>query len=288
MRHTTRLIALTATGGLAIAFAGVGAGTAHAASSGRDVVNATPTWTSHALKRGAVAAGQQHTFSIVLNMRNEAGAEALANAVSDPSSPSYGKYVTAAKWRSEFAPTNQQVSQVSGWLRSQGIKVLSTPANHRYLQVMATTSEINSAFHTTMSTYSLDGAAQTAPNSTLTVPQSISSLVAGVVGLDSTQKATPTSTTGVTSTAQLRTGSSTVAPAKATSDTTLPGPPAAFVNAGPCSAYYGQKKASTLPKLVQNPMSYAVCGYKPAQIRGAYGVDSELQQGYDGRGVTVA
>lgn len=37
-----------------------------------------------------------------------------------------------------------------------------------------------------------------------------------------------------------------------------------------------------------NPLTYVPCGYKPAQLRGAYGLDVTQKQGYDGRGTTVA
>src|SRR5258708_36837787 len=48
-------------------------------------------------------------------------------------------------------------------------------------------------------------------------------------------------------------------------------PPAAFVSAQPCSAYWGEKQAVGFT----NPygagtLPYAPCGYTPAQIKGAY------------------
>ena len=283
-------------GGSAIIALAAGSQTvAHAATGGGDegrhVVAAKPSWTSHAIRTGTVSATSKHEFKVVLNLRNADAAEALATAVSTPGSAQYGKYISPSTFRHRFAPTAGQVKTVTAWLKKQGITVQSSPANHRYLAVQGSTKAINSAFSANLSTYKVDGAKATAPSSSLSVPQAVSSLVAGVTGLDSTAVATPSSTTGADSTSALRTRSSVKAATASTSTAStksLPGPPDVFKNAGPCSKYYGQKSASSLPKLVKNTMSYAVCGYKPAQLRSAYGVDTQLANGIDGRGVTVA
>ncbi len=31
-----------------------------------------------------------------------------------------------------------------------------------------------------------------------------------------------------------------------------------------------------MPQILPHPLTYAPCGYKPAQVRGAYGVDAAL------------
>ena len=52
------------------------------------------------------------------------------------------------------------------------------------------------------------------------------------------------------------------------------GAPDAFVNGLPCSAFYGQQYATSLPKFQGKTLPFAVCGYTPDQLRGAYGIDS--------------
>jgi subtilase family serine protease len=68
-------------------------------------------------------------------------------------------------------------------------------------------------------------------------------------------------------------------------DDTLPGPGAAFVNAGPFSSYYGQNVAKTLPKAYGQTLSYVVKGYNGHQLRAAYGATASRMTG---KGVTVA
>lgn len=44
----------------------------------------------------------------------------------------YGQYLSAAQWRSHFAPTDATAKTVSDWLASQGFTVTGPPANHRF------------------------------------------------------------------------------------------------------------------------------------------------------------
>jgi subtilase family serine protease len=84
----------------------------------------------------------------------------------------------------------------------------------------------------------------------------------------------------------------TSAPAPTSTSTTGPLIPQ------PCSDYYNQLRTTTLPPGFGNRLPYAVCGYTPAQLRSAYGVDGvngvdELGGSSDvgtgaGAGVTVA
>ncbi|PWJ24157.1 pro-kumamolisin-like protein [Branchiibius hedensis] len=272
---------------LAIAFAAPSVANA-AETGGRHVLNGKPAWAAQAARVGAVPASTGLNFKVVLNLRDEAGAEALATAVATPGNANYHKYVTAAQWRSRFAPTDAQVAQVTSWLKSQGLKIGQIPANHRYVTVSGSTAQVNKAFGASMSHFKYKGRTETAPSAALSVPTNIAGLVAGVSGLDSTLRAVPSTSTGNT-THSVSTDKAT-ASTKVTSDDTLPGPPDVFINSGPCSSYYGEKKATGLPTLpgVTNPMPYVVCGYKPGQIRSAYGEDRLLKAGYDGRGATVA
>src|SRR5207253_3958839 len=70
-------------------------------------------------------------------------------------------------------------------------------------------------------------------------------------------------------------------------------PPAAFVNAPPCSKYWGEKTVQNSPTpdgtvLPLSPDAFAPCGYAGVQLQGAYGLANAIASGTDGRGVTVA
>jgi len=71
-----------------------------------------------------------------------------------------------------------------------------------------------------------------------------------------------------------------------------PPPPAGFRNPQPCSAFWGQKTdtadSGQLYQPYTHPLPYDICGYKPAQMRGAYGLAGSVAKGNDGKGVTIA
>jgi subtilase family serine protease len=283
MRTLTKSQAgLAITGCLALTFASPGL--AQAGGNSRHVLGHKPAWTSHAHHVGKVAGSTQQQLTFVLNLRDEGGAESLAAAVSDPSSAQYGQYLSAAQWRAQFAPTDAQVTQLSSWLRSSGFHVTGTPANHRYITVTAAAATTEQALQTSLDSFVKDGRQVSAPSTDFSVPDSVASLVAGVGGLDTSLQMTPLHTTPDTTQQRAAAAAHTAG----AHDTALPPPDPVFRNARPCSAYYGEKLATGLPQLVPNPQPYAPCGYKPAQLRGAYGTAAAQAQGYDGRGATVA
>src|SRR5262249_37749228 len=64
-------------------------------------------------------------------------------------------------------------------------------------------------------------------------------------------------------------------------------PSPGFRNGHPCSAYWGEQIATTVPKAYGQYQAYAPCGYTPTQLRGAYDLGA-VRSGWDGAGVTVA
>ena len=80
--------------------------------------NSHPTWATSGNKIAATAAGSRIGFSVYLKMRDQAGAEAVAAAVSDPNGSAYGHYLSPAQVRSRFAATDGTVRAVRNWLSS--------------------------------------------------------------------------------------------------------------------------------------------------------------------------
>jgi subtilase family serine protease len=62
-------------------------------------------------------------------------------------------------------------------------------------------------------------------------------------------------------------------------------PSPVFVNGTPCSSYWAQQMATGAPPAFAAVQPYAPCGYTPAQLRGAYGVNTLTPTG---SGVSVA
>ncbi len=221
------------------------AGQPHGAA--RHAVSHTPAWTTVARKTTDVPTRQTVSAKVWLAPRDAAGLAALATAVSDPTSAQYHQFITADGYRARFAPTGSELAQVTSWLTGAGLHVTSVGADNHFVAVEGSAAAVQQAFGTRLAEFRVNGGTAQAPTSDVSVPTALSGQVLAVTGLDTLDhRAKP---------ADL-------------------GPPPGFVNGTPCSAYYGQKVASTLPAFDGRTQPYAVCGYTPAQLRGADGDSS--------------
>ncbi|MET9451903.1 S53 family peptidase [Streptomyces cinerochromogenes] len=231
---------------------------AHAADSpARDVLKGTkPLWATAKADKGATPDSAQVKARVYLAGKDAAGLAAYAKAVSDPSSPLYGKYLSAKKAQARFGATKAQVSAVTSWLKSAGLTV--TAVTPHYVAVSGDVSAAEKAFGTQLHNFAKGSKTYRAPAAAASVPAALKGAVLTVTGLDN-------------------------APHKANHDDQLPPPDAVFKNSGPFSSYYGSNIASTLPDAYGSKIPYAVKGYTGKQLRAAYGAGT-----YTGRGVRIA
>jgi subtilase family serine protease len=249
-------------------------------ANGRSALaGSVPPWAKASSLKGVANPADAVGFRVYLGLRNEAQAEALARAVSDPSSPSYGKYLTTGQFQNQFAPSQADVNTVKSWLQGQGFSIVDVPTNNHYVSAEGTVAQVDAAFGTTLNEYAVADQTLRAPVSDLTIPSSLSGTVAGVLGIDES--------------------SNLIVPQ--TKEPAAP-PAAGFRNAPPCSTYWDQNDTSTtpvsdptrgvsnvlLPNYAGASRPFAPCGYYGAQLQAAYGVRSSISAGVDGRGVTVA
>ena len=222
-----------------------------------------PSWAS-ASARVSTAPVTTGTVSarVYLAGQNPDGLTAYATAVSTPGNADYGHFLSAAQVQAEFGPTSAQVAAVKAWLSGAGLTVTSVNASvDGYIEVSGSVSDAAKAFGVTFQNFrGPDKHTDRAPAQTATAPASVGADVLGVSGLD-------------TATHQMKPGD------------TLPPPGPNYWVAGPCSQYYAQKIATDKPTAYGIHQPYNVCGYTPAQVRGAYGVSAS---GMTGKGQTVA
>src|SRR6266536_2298078 len=229
---------------------------------GRAIPHSKPSWLAHARDLGAAPASARVSARVYLAPNGGMAAlqdEALA--VSTPGNAEYGKFLTSQQYFERFGTRSATVAQVRQWLTGAGFRVVSVAAHNRYISVSGTATAAERAFGTKINRYRHDGLSVQAPSSQLTVPAALASSVLAVTGVDTTP--------------------SVVHPAQGTSPAP---PPAGFRNAPPCSAFYGEKSATTLPQFNGATLPYAPCGYVGSQFRSAYEVSTTLT----GAGVTVA
>ena len=266
-----RLLAGLAATASAVGVTGVAAlaGPASALASPHPHVLAgsTPGWLGAAHDLGGVAPAQRLDFGVLLNMRDQAGAAATLQAISEPRSPGYGRWLSNKSFTARYAPAPASVGAVQHWLRASGFTVTQTLPSGMYIEASGSAAQVQKVFGTKLRNYTYLGKTVRANATALTLPAStpaaVSTAIAGITGIDQ--------------------GAALKRPAS-----TEPGPaPGARYGVQPCSAYYGQKIA-TQPAAYGAHQPRDVCGYVPQQYQSAYGETSLLKRGMTGRGVTVA
>lgn len=197
--------------------------------------------------------------------RDQAGLTAAAAAISNPASPRYAHYLTPAQVRAAYGATTAQQRSVSAWLTRSGLAV-----THRDPFVISASGTVARAEAAVAATLELShpkgGVAQVVSSTAMSVPKAVG-------GAISTIRVSP---------AILPMGRHEAMRATAIA---APGSKAAAAIKQECSGYYGQKKASTLPGAYGKALSWAPCGYRPGQLRDAYGA---TRSGLTGRGVSAA
>ena len=204
---------------LALLMAAALAAPAMAAQSA--AVAGRPAWATAANFVRPAGGAESVDLAVVLGFRDRAGLDALAAAVSNPRSPSYGHYLSPAQFHARFSQPSSAVARVASWLRSKGLTVGKVPGNHLLVFASGTVAQAEAAFGTQLNYYRVDGTTMRGPAAAPRVPSSLSGIVQSVIGLART-----------TSHHNARTD----AP-----------PPAAFKVGHPCSSYWAEKMASNKP-----------------------------------------
>ncbi len=110
------------------------------------------------------------TVVLALAVRDAAALDALITVASDPSSPSYGRYLTNQDYHDRFAPTDAQAAAVRDWASSEGLEVVTTSPDNLLVVVRGTTARVERAFSTTIADYRLAGVTFHANSGDVAVP----------------------------------------------------------------------------------------------------------------------
>jgi subtilase family serine protease len=224
----------------------------------------TTSWTLPsvvpAFAHGVPAAAEPATapvhVALLLRGRDSTGLASYARAASTPGTATYRHFLSPAQLRQRYAPGTAATTAVTSWLRAAGLTVDSVSPDRDLVAAHGAAALVATAFGTAFAQFDVDGTLLRAPLSEVQLPSSVAPYVAAVTGLTERYMNTPAAA-----------------------------PPAVFLNARPCSSYYGEKTASSVATYNGKHQPFAVCGYTPAQIRGAYGVGATH---LTGKGMTVA
>ena len=102
---------------------------------------------------GRLPATNELRLAIGLQLRDEAGLDALLNQIYDPASPYFHHYLTPAEFTARFGPTAADYAAVADFALTNGFRIIGTHPGRQVLEVSAPVGKIEQAFHLKLRTY---------------------------------------------------------------------------------------------------------------------------------------
>jgi hypothetical protein len=112
----------------------------------------------------------------------------LIDAQHDRQSPIYRQWLTPEQYGAQFGPAQQDLEQVTGWLRQQGFRVDSIARGRQWIEFSGNAAQVESAFHTEMHHYLVNGQDHIANAGDISLPRALAPVVGGVLSLHDFRK----------------------------------------------------------------------------------------------------
>ena len=125
------------------------------------------------------------TVNFGLSAAQQTELDALLAAQQDPKSPQYHQWLTQEEYGARFGMTDSDLSKVTGWLTSQGFTVKRVSKSRNAIYFGGKAWQVESAFHTQLHQYKLNGETHFANATELRIPAGIASVLLNVRGLNS-------------------------------------------------------------------------------------------------------
>ena len=125
-------------------------------------------------------------MEILLNRpaATEAALGSYVDGLTDPHSPDYHRWLTAAQYGSEFGPSPADVQQVSGWLQSHGFTIDDVQTSRMVIDFSGTAAQVKSAFGTAIHRIEVNGVQHLSNMSDPQIPEALAGIVRGIVSLN--------------------------------------------------------------------------------------------------------
>ncbi|MGH9689006.1 MAG: protease pro-enzyme activation domain-containing protein, partial [Candidatus Acidiferrales bacterium] len=136
--------------------------------------------------RGAAPATlpmQRMLLVLKRSAQQENALDDLMEQQQDASSPNYHHWLTPQQYGQEFGPSDQDIQTVTSWLQSQGFQVDQVSNGRTVIQFSGTAGEVQSAFHTAIHQYLVNGESRWANSSDPEIPTALTPVVAGIDSL---------------------------------------------------------------------------------------------------------
>src|SRR5271167_1317756 len=136
--------------------------------------------------RGAASGSQPINRAMLLLQRSpdqEVALRQLMDAQQSKSSPSYHQWLTPQQLGQQFGPADRDIQKITSWLGSYGFKIGNVSAGRTVIEFSGTAAQVQSAFHTAIHVYEVNGEKHFANSSPVQIPAALAPVVAGVVSL---------------------------------------------------------------------------------------------------------
>ncbi|HEV3106426.1 MAG TPA: S53 family peptidase [Trinickia sp.] len=133
--------------------------------------------------------GETAHVVVSLRVRNASRLKEIAQSVSDPASPRFGKFLTSQGFMENFAPTQAQVDKVVAHLRESGFVNIRVSKNRLLISANGTAGSVKSGFNTPLVQFSMNGRRVFANSAPAEVPEALGDTVLSVLGLQNVTKA---------------------------------------------------------------------------------------------------
>jgi kumamolisin len=122
------------------------------------------------------------TSSLVFNVKNLGALESYVASTQDPNSRSYRRFLSLPEFVLNYAPDSAQVSAVTQYLNSFGIKVTEVYADNLLIKASGTVAAFNKAFAFSIHDFSRAGQQFHRPVGPAVIPTSLKDALLAVVG----------------------------------------------------------------------------------------------------------
>lgn len=134
---------------------------------------------------------EQLTVTIMLNLSDSQGAEALKQEYLTPTAPNYHKSITPAEFTRRFGPSQEAWDAVVDFVQQNSLTLTYGSENRRIMSVIGTRAQVQRAFGVSIEDCKLGDRSFHAIATDPVVPESIAPLIANVAGLSNVAQRRP-------------------------------------------------------------------------------------------------
>ena len=227
-------------------------------------------------------------ITVHLKLSDKAAFDKAVDALYDPASPTFHKWMTNADLK-KYAPTEEQRETVRQELQNHGLTILSTDAIGFTIRAHGTIANVENAFNTELHQFQHDGKVFRAQVRDAQLRGAAGNYVSTVAGLESHQvrplyarALNPRTNKPYAPVLLKRLASASSFPPGISTTQCLTAPQTYNLEFGTPPA---------LPEAVYTGTVYEgagiACAYQPLQLQTAYGLNAAYEQGLDGTGQTI-